>query len=128
MFGLLLQTILYQIITVNQTTPCFLNQTAGIDIWTNCGYDKDWLAAILLPWEWISGGYFSMVLVSVVIGMSYLKYNKAIYPIVIGFTFLPVAWFAFPTVFLAWAVIMTGVAIGILIWYAFVRQTKEFNG
>ena len=68
-----------------------------------------------------------MVLVSVIIGMTYLKYNNAIYPIIIGFTFLPVAWFAFPSVFLAWAVVMTGVAIGILVWYAYIKQTKEYD-
>jgi len=127
MLWLLLQLIAWQTITVNQTTPCFLNASAGPDVWRNCGFETDFLAGMLLPWEWISGGYFSMIIVSMFIGVTYLKYHKAIYPIVIGFSFLPVSWFLFPNQFLTWAVIMTGVALGIFIWVIYVRQTKEYG-
>jgi len=57
---------------------------------------------------------------------SYIKYHKVVYPIAIGITMLPISYFAFPDEFVIWALLMTGIAIAILIWYAFVRQTKEW--
>src|SRR3990167_2126099 len=32
-----------QVVTVNQTTACFLNYSAGIDLWENCGLDEDYI-------------------------------------------------------------------------------------
>lgn len=122
----LLQLIAYQLIQINQTTPCFLNFTAGIDMWQNCGAGEDWLTWMLLPWEWITGGYFSFMIVSVFIGITYIKYHKVIYPILIGVMFLPISYFLFPDTFFSFAVIMTFVAVGILIWYIYVKQTKEY--
>jgi len=113
-------------ITVNQTTPCFLNYTAGADLWMNCGFDTDYLAASVLPFEYVTGGLFSMIVVSVIIGAVYLKYQKAIYPILIGVMFLPMSFVLFPESFVIWAIIMAFLAMGILVWYVFVRQTKEF--
>lgn len=113
-------------VNVNQTTPCFLNYSAGVDLWENCGMDDDYLEAILGPWEWVTGGNFSLVFVSLFITISYIKYHKVVYPIIIGVMFLPVSYFIFPDVFLSWAILMTGVTIGILIWYAYIKQTKEY--
>lgn len=115
-----------EIITVNQTTPCFLNYTAGADLWSNCGFDTDYLSASILPFEYVTGGLFSMIIVSVLIGAVYIKYQKAIYPILIGVMFLPMSFFLFPESFVIWAVLMAFLAMGILVWYIFVRQTKEF--
>ncbi len=115
-----------EVITVNQTTPCFLNYTAGVDMWENCGYDDDFLSASLLPWEWITVGYFSLIIVSIFVMFSYIKYHKIVYPIMIGVTFLPISFAFFPEVFLSFAFLMTFIGIGIMIWYIFIRQTKEY--
>ena len=115
-----------QTVTINQTEPCFFNMTAGPRVWENCGVGEDYLDAFLLGWEWVTGGYFSLIIVSIIVLMSYIKYHKVVYPIVVGIVFLPVSFFVFPEVFLAFALLMTGVAFGILIWYAFIKQTKEY--
>jgi len=114
------------VVDVNQTTPCFLNYSAGIDLWENCGIRDDYLTFALLPWEWITGGNFSMVLVSILSLMTYIKYHKAIYPLVIGIMFLPISYFAFPDSFLTFSLLMAGALLGILVWYIFVKQTKEY--
>ena len=113
-------------ITVNNTTPCFLNYTASLDMWDNCGADEDYIDFALLPWEWITGGNFSLMLVSLLILITYIKYHKVVYPIMIGIMFLPVSYFVFPDTFLVWSILMVGVTMGILIWYIYVRQTKEY--
>ena len=115
-----------QIVSVNQTTACFLNYSAGLDIWENCGLDEDYLQTSLLPWEWITGGNFSLVIVSIFTLVSYIKYHKAIYPIIIGIMYVPIAYFVFPDTFLSFAFLMTGVTIGILVWYIIIKQTKEY--
>jgi len=115
-----------QIITVNNTTPCFLNYTAGVDMWENCGYDVDYIDAAVAPWEWITGGNFSLVLVSIFVLFSYIKYHKAIYPIMIGVFMLPISFFVFPDSFLSWGIVMAFVTMGILIWYVYIKQTKEY--
>lgn len=115
------------IVDVNQTTPCFLNYSAGIQLWENCGIRDDFLDFALLPWEWITGGNFSMVLVSILSLMTYIKYHKAIYPLLIGIMFLPISYFAFPDSFLTFGLLMSGALLGILIWYIFIRQTKEYD-
>jgi len=115
-----------ELIVVNQTTPCFLNYSAGVDMWQNCGYDVDYIDAALAPWEWITGGNFSLVIVSIFTLFSYIKYHKVVYPIIIGVMFLPISFFVFPDTFLSFSIIMTGVAFGILIWYIYVKQTKEY--
>ena len=117
-----------QVVQVNQTTACFLNYSAGTDLWKNCGVDEDYLQAALLPWEWITGGNFSMIIVSLFVLISYIKYHKAIYPIIIGVMYLPIAFFVFPDTFLSFAFLMTGATFGILIWYIYIHQTKEYNG
>jgi len=113
-------------INVTETTPCFLNYTAGVEMWENCGYEEDYLAAALLPFEWVTGGLFSIIIVSIIILMSYIKYHNIIFPIVIGVVMLPISYFAFPPQFLSFAIILAFVGIGTLIWYILVRQTKEY--
>ena len=114
------------VIPVNQTQPCFLNYSAGSDLWQNCGVSDDYLTFALMPWEWVTGGYFSMIVVSLFVTISYIKYHKAVYPILIGIMFLPLSYFVFPPVFLTWAIIMAGITFGILIWYIYIKQTKEY--
>ena len=83
-----LHSIVYQVITLNNTQPCFLNQTAGPDLWSNCGFQKDWVQAAIAPWQWITGGWFTMILVSIFVIMSYIKYQKMVYPLLVGWIFI----------------------------------------
>ncbi|MDC8437617.1 MAG: hypothetical protein LV468_01295 [Candidatus Nitrosotenuis sp.] len=115
-----------QVIQINGTQPCFFNYTAGPEMLQNCDFQGDYVSFALLGWEWITGGNFSLVLVSVIILGTYLKYHKAVYPILIGVMFLPIAAFVFPDVFLSWGILMAFTAVGILVWYAFIKQTKEY--
>ena len=118
--------ITLQIITVNDTTPCFLNFTEPATMWQRCGAPDDFLKFVLLPWEYISGGYFSMILVSVFICFSYIKYHKAIYPLMIGILFLPVSYMLFPGTFINTSFIVVGLLAGIFVLYIVLRQTKEY--
>lgn len=115
-----------EVINVTQSPVCFLNQTAGPWVWRDCGLGDDWLTAVLLPYEWITGGNFSMIIVSVFIMMSYIKYQKMIYPLMIGAFFLPISYFVFPETFLMWGFIMGFVGVGLMIAYIVLKQTKEY--
>ena len=121
-----LQPAFAQTINVNSTVPCFMNYTAGPEIIQNCGLGEDYVRFALLGWEWITGGFFSMVLVAVFIFAVYIKYHKMMYPILIGVMFLPISWFLFPEVFFSWGVIMAFIGLGIGVWYIFIRQTKDW--
>lgn len=124
--SILIHLIALQTIIVNSTSPCFLNQTVGVNIWQNCGVGQDWLKGFLLPWEWITGGYFSMIVVAVLILTTYIKYQKALYPMIIGIVFLPISYFVFPQLFIIWAVIVgVGAGLGLLIAWIFTSQTNE---
>jgi hypothetical protein len=118
--------ITLQIIQVNQTDPCFMNFTAGAEVWLNCGMTTDYLSFMLLPWEWITGGNFSLIIVSLFIVFSYIKYHRAIYPIIIGMMFLPIAGFLFPDIFLSYAFLIWGVCIAGFIIFIILKQTKEY--
>lgn len=124
--SLLLIIAAFPIINVNQTTPCFLNETAGLDMWVNCGGDQDFLAMALLPFEWITGGYFSLLVVSILIMFTYIKYQKATYPVLMGSIYLPLSFYLFPNQFLSFAVLMVGLLFGILFWHTQIKQTKEY--
>jgi len=127
LFELILSAIFFQIITVNATSPCFLNLTAGADMWENCGYGDDYLQAMLLPWEWITGGYFSMVIISMFVMVTYIKYHKAIYPILIGIIFIPVSFFLFPNQFILIAFIFgIGLPAGVFLFSILMHRTKEY--
>jgi len=112
------------IINITETTPCFLNYTATWHILENCGANDDWLVWIVSGFEWVTGGNFSMIVVSVLIISIYVKYQEILYPIFIGLIYLPVAAVFFPAAFLSWAIIMAFVGIGVLIWWIYVRQTQ----
>lgn len=123
---LLFHIVSLQVITVNSTTPCFLNYSAGAEMWRNCGMTTDFITTAMMPWQYITGGNFSMILVSVFCLMTYIKYHKIIYPIMIGTLFMPISYFLFPDQFLSFAILMSFVGIGIMIWYALTRQTREY--
>ena len=132
LFGLLVFSFIPSVfaqtnIVVNATTPCFLNYTASYRMWENCDAKGDWLKFALLPFEWITGGYFSLMVVGTLIIGSWLKYHKTIYPIMIGMLFLPISYSLFPDVFLQFAIPFVGLAIVVLIYKMFTRQTKEYD-
>lgn len=125
MLDTLLSIIFYQAITVNSTQPCFFNYTAGAQMWQNCGMSKDFLQTAMLSWDWVTGGNFTMVVVSMFILISYIKYHKLVYPLLIGVIFLPTSFYFFPISFFNFAAIMAATGIGLLIAYIFVSQTNE---
>lgn len=125
MLDLILITL--QIINVNATTPCFLNFTEPENMWEACGANTDFLTFILLPWEWMTGGYFSMILVSVFVCFTYIKYHKAIYPLMIGIAFLPVSYYLFPSQFLNIGLLMIGVLALVFVFSIMMRKTKEYD-
>lgn len=121
----LLPIILFQIIHVNSTSVCFLNYSAGADMWQNCGMGNDYLTTAMLPFQWVTGGWFSMIMVSVFVLMTYIKYQKVVYPMIIGTIFLPISYFMFPTQFLSFAFLMVGCGIALLIGFIYISATNE---
>lgn len=113
-------------INVNSTGVCFLNASAGYHMLQNCHARDDWLNFSLLWVEWITGGYFSVALVSVFILVTYLKYHKAIYPIMIGMLFMPVAYTFFPANWINFAIVLATLGIIIMIFKTFMKNTKEW--
>ena len=128
MLSQLIQFITFQIIQVNQTTPCFLNDTAGINMWRNCGAGTDYLKFATLGFDWVTGGYFSLILVAVLILITYIKYHKAIYPLIIGIMYIPFSYFVFPNVFLSYGIVLVIVTAGATLYWIYTHQTKEYSG
>lgn len=120
----LIHFVFFQVINVNQTLPCFLNYTQN-DTFQACGMQKDFLQASLVGWQWITGGNFSMILAAILCAFTYIKYQKIIYPMIIGVMMLPISYFVFPQTFINYAFIMMGVGIGVLVWYVFISQSNE---
>ena len=112
-------------VVITKTQPCFLNQTAGVDIYKNCGMDKDFLTAALLPFEYAVGGNFAMILITVFVIMSYVKYHKIAYPLIIGTLYLPTSLYLYPQHFISFALILSTVGIACLLTYIFIRQTRD---
>ena len=124
MLPTILNVIFFQIIQVNSTVPCFLNQTAGVQIFQNC-MGKDYLQGIILPFQWILGGYFSMAVVAILILITYFHYHKTLYTVLIGIIFLPVSYYVFPTQFIIFGLLFAVIGIGILGWWIHTSQTQE---
>jgi len=131
------QAYAQQTIEVGETIPCFLpdvdSDGDGINdmysdtsnMWQSCGADQDFLTFALLPWEWVTGGWFSMIIVSMFIMISYVKYHNMLYPMLIGVLFLPVSYFVFPEQFIVWALVLGAVGFGLLLYYMYINQTRE---
>jgi len=114
------------IITVNATTPCFLNNTASYHMLQNCDASGDWLKFALLPFEWVTGGYFSLILVSVFILFTWIKYHKVLYPILIGIFFIPISYTLFPETWVNMALILVALGLMAGIFKIFFKQTREW--
>jgi hypothetical protein len=105
-----------------------MNFTRGANIWLDCGITTDYIKFALLPWEWITGGYFSLVFASLMMAFTYIKYHKVIYPILIGFMFLPISYFLFPETFISTAIILgVGLGGGGIVYKMLTRRTKDFG-
>ena len=112
-------------IEVGETMPCFMNYTAGSEMWKNCNFDGDPLGATLLGFEWVSGGLFSMIVVALIVVMVYIKYHTVVYPIAIGIVMLPTSFFLFPDAFISYAFVMTAVGIAGMIWALYIIATRN---
>ena len=114
-------------INVTQTSPCFLNYTAtGIEMLENCDFSGDYLNAATLGFDWVTGGLFPMIIVTVLIVATYLKYQTGIYPIAIGIMFLPFTAWAYPDEFISYAIIIAAVIGAGAVLNAIIKQTKEW--
>lgn len=113
-------------IIVNGTTPCWQNYTAGADMWRQCGVENDWLTTITIPFQYATGGYFTMFMISILCLMTYQKYHKVAYPLLIGTIMLPASFALFPEPFLNFGFVFGTIALGFLIAYIFLKQTKEY--
>ena len=113
-------------IEVPTTTPCVLNFNSTHQMWDRCNAEEDFLDFALIGWEYGTGGYFSMMIVGMFVVITYVKYHNPLYPLMVGTIFLPVSWLLFPDVFITFALIMIVAVVGITIWYAYVKQTKEY--
>jgi fucose 4-O-acetylase-like acetyltransferase len=105
--------------------PCFMNMTAGASMWSNCGADDDYLDFALMPFEYITGGYFSMILVTIFIIMAYIKYHNVLYPILVGLLFIPISYTFFPEVFLTYAVTLVAIAFTGLLARMIIWRTRN---
>ena len=113
-----------QTIIVNSTEPCFLNYTARIDMWRQCGMEDDWVAVAMLPFEWITGGFFSLILASLIILGVYLKYHKVIYAFAVGMVFIPISFQFFPDQFLSFAAIAAFLGLTATVYYLIRDQVR----
>ena len=52
----------------------------------NCGLDTDFLRQSVLPFIFISGGYFTLIFWSVIVLASYVKYKNAMLTAILGIT------------------------------------------
>ena len=112
-------------IDVPAATPCFLNNVNNSNILASCSSEGNPFDLIILGWQWITGGNFVMIIVGIIILAVWRKYDNVVYPLFIGVLFLPITFFLFPESFLSWALILAGLAVGILIFKALVLNASN---
>ena len=114
-------------IQIPETTPCFLSNQTRVDLWTDCGLgpDGDFLQALATPFVWVTGGFIIPLIIATIMLGVWMKYDKIQYPMIIGIMFLPIIYTTFPQQFVVTAVILSGVALAIMLWVAFMRQTRD---
>jgi hypothetical protein len=113
------------VIEVDDAEPCFMNYTAGVQMWENCNFQGDPIGAALLGFEWVTGGLFSMIVVALIVIMVYIKYHTVLYPIAIGIVMLPTSYFLFPDMFLSYAFIMGALGVGGGIYALYIIATNR---
>ena len=113
-------------IIIEETQPCFLEFNSTVQMLRGCGMDSDFLEFSFLGFEWITGGNFTIIMVSLLILFSYVKYQKTAYPLIIGVSMLPISYQFFPVEFVSFAFVMVALVLSILVWHIYIRQTKEY--
>ena len=115
-------------LNVTASQPCFLNYTAnGLEMMQQCGLDEDYLRATTVGFDWVTGGLWPLIVVTVLIVMTYLKYQNGIYPLAIGIVFLPIAGAFFPAQFISYAVVIGAViGVGALVTM-FIKKTTDYG-
>ncbi len=127
-------------LNVTSNIPCFLNYTGsdympvganttttGLEMLQNCGFSDDYLSAVTLSFDWVTGGLFPMIVVTVLIIMTYVKYQNGLYPMAIGIMFLPFAAWAFPDQFLSYAVVLAAIIGAGTMVTIYIKRTKEYD-
>jgi uncharacterized membrane protein len=89
--------------------------------------DDDYLKGALIGFEWVTGGYFSLIFVGLIILVTYIKYHKAIYPIIVGISFIPVAIFLVPNYQWQFILVAMGIALAAGIAKAIKNHTGDFT-
>jgi hypothetical protein len=115
-------------LNVTASQPCFLNYTAnGLEMMQQCGLDDDYLRATTVGFDWVTGGLWPLIVVTILIVMTYLKYQNGIYPLAIGIVFLPIAGAFFPAQFISYAVVIGAViGVGALVTM-FIKKTTDYG-
>ena len=115
-------------LNVTASQPCFLNYTAsGLDMMQNCGLGDDYLRATTVGFDWVTGGLWPIIIVSVLIVMTYVKYQNGIYPLAIGIVFLPIAGAYFPDQFISYGIVIGAlVGVGALVTM-FIKKTTDYS-
>ena len=76
-------------LNVTASQPCFLNYTAnGLEMMQQCGLDEDYLRATTVGFDWVTGGLWPLIVVTVLIVMTYLN-TKTV------FTHLPLVLYSY---------------------------------
>ena len=89
--------------------------------------DTDYLSAVTIGFDWVTGGLWPIILVTVLIVMTYIKYQNGIYPFAIGVVFLPIAGAYFPDEFISYAVVIAAVIAAGAIIKMLIKQTTDYG-
>jgi hypothetical protein len=115
-------------LNVTESIPCFLNYTSnGLETLQNCGFAEDPIRFVTMPFDWVTGGLFPLIVISVLIIMTYLKYQTGIYPIAIGVMWLPFSAWAYPDEFISYALVIASIIGAGAVLNAIIKQTKEYD-
>ena len=102
-----------------------MDYAASTEMWKNCGFDSDFIKATLMPFEYVMGGYFTLVIVSILVMIVYIKYQTVIYPLLIGFVMLPLSWWAFPEMIMGYALILAALGFTAIIKHIVLKQASR---
>lgn len=92
-----------------------------------CNFENDYLDTVTVGFDYVTGGLLPVVIVSVIIVGTYLKYQTGIYPLAIGVAFLPFAAFLFPEDFINYSIIISAVIGAGAVVNAIIKQTKDYQ-
>jgi len=128
------------VLNVTEDIPCFLNYTGssyipvganttttGLEMLQQCGFSTDYISAVTVSFDWVTGGLFPMIVVTILIIMTYIKYQNGLYPMAIGIMFLPFAAWAFPDQFLSYAVVLAAIIGAGTMVTIYIKRTKEYD-